>query len=170
MNKMIKGAAFAGVGVALLLGGGGTLANWNDRADSKAGAIVAGDLELNARDGVWTDADDKQIDVATYRIIPGEELTYTQTLDVVLEGTNMQASVAVSGGPENIGFDGSTAVAGPIELETIDGLPVTTLTESTTLIASTTFTFSADDTASKKAKYDFSKVSYVLTQQTETNN
>lgn len=170
MNKMIKGAAFAGIGVALLMGGGGTLAAWNATDDANAGTIKSGQLALTAQEGVWTDAADNRIDVAEYRIIPGEVLTYTQVLDIVVEGTNMEASLAVDGAPQNLGFDGDTAEAGPIILKSSDGLTVSTLTESTKVTASTEFTFSAEDTDSMKAQYDFSGVKYVLTQVTSDND
>ncbi|GAA3326839.1 MULTISPECIES: alternate-type signal peptide domain-containing protein [Paeniglutamicibacter] len=51
MNKMTKGALATGLDVALLLGGGGTLAVWNKSVAEPAGTITSGDLELTAGTG-----------------------------------------------------------------------------------------------------------------------
>ena len=45
-STLIKGTAAIAVGAALLLGGGGTLANWNAEANQTPGTIVAGDLNV----------------------------------------------------------------------------------------------------------------------------
>ncbi|WAP51142.1 alternate-type signal peptide domain-containing protein [Arthrobacter sp. ATA002] len=101
MNKMAKGALATGVGVALLLGGGGTLAVWNDTAASASGSIVAGDLQLNPvagneGKGIWTNAANTVVDLTKYKVVPGDVLTYTQKLDVVLSGDLMAAKLTMT--------------------------------------------------------------------------
>ena len=102
MNKMAKGALATGVGVALLLGGGGTLAVWNQSFASEAGTIASGDLNMTAGTAAaWTsnlqsapiDVDD----IADYKAIPGEELTYSQDLDVTLKGDHISANLTTTG-------------------------------------------------------------------------
>lgn len=46
MKKLTKGTIAAGVGVALLLGGGTTLAYWNDSVNMAGSTIQAGNLQL----------------------------------------------------------------------------------------------------------------------------
>lgn len=169
MNKMIKGAAFAGVGVALLLGGGGTLATWNDQKFSGAGTITSGDLALNSQPGVWTDAADKPINVESYRVIPGETLKYTQTITPTLIGDHMVAELKVVGVPTN-GFAPDSVDPKPVVLTNATGqiLPDTKLDagdHNEPITASTSFTFKDVSGRQDVGKtYDFSGVSYVLTQ------
>ena len=95
MNKMAKGALAIGLGSALLLGGGGTLAVWNAEASSQAGTIAAGELGLTADNAVWTNDAGQKIDISSYRMVPGETITYTQDLNVKLAGDRMQAKVSL---------------------------------------------------------------------------
>ena len=57
MNKMAKGAIATGLGVALLIGGGGTLAIWNDTPKGRNPLNIAVlDAELNM---LWKTVRDK---------------------------------------------------------------------------------------------------------------
>lgn len=90
MNKMTKGSIATGVDVALLLGGGGTLAVWNTSVQSGAGRIAAGNLDLSAAKGVWTDAKTEIInDIGSYAVVPGDVFSdlnlVNQHVDVVVE-------------------------------------------------------------------------------------
>ncbi|WP_312180575.1 alternate-type signal peptide domain-containing protein [Arthrobacter sp.] len=170
MNKMAKGALATGVGVALLLGGGGTLAVWNQSASANAGTIVAGDLNLVAAKGVWTNAKGTIVDPASYKVVPGDVLTYTQTLDVTLVGDLMNAKLTLSGAASAF----QNAQVSPIELKgaTAGGvLNAASLTPATIpadkkVTASTKFTFNSAttgrDDVNKTA--DFTNLSYSLEQ------
>lgn len=107
MNKMTKGALSIGVGAALLLGGGGTLAVWNAEATVAPGTIAAGDLNITAGAGTWTNAAGKTIDINNYKVVPGDVLTFTQALDMTLVGDQMKAKLEfVTDSPKN-GFTNS---------------------------------------------------------------
>jgi predicted ribosomally synthesized peptide with SipW-like signal peptide len=54
-SALIKGTAAIAVGAALLLGGGGTLASWNAADAGTPGTVIAGDLNVTAATGAWTD-------------------------------------------------------------------------------------------------------------------
>ena len=55
-STLIKGTAAIAVGAALLLGGGGTLAAWNDSVSAAPGTITAGTLDVaKTAAGVWKD-------------------------------------------------------------------------------------------------------------------
>jgi alternate signal-mediated exported protein len=99
MNKMTKGALATGLGVALLVGGGGTLAVWNTAAKvENVGTIQSGDMELKAEGGVWTNAATTKItDITDYQIVPGDKLTFTQPVEITLKGDLMQAELDFTG-------------------------------------------------------------------------
>jgi alternate signal-mediated exported protein len=172
MKKMTKGAIVTGLGVALLLGGGGTLAVWNDSADSTAGGIVAGDLELtDQQTGVWkSNVTGATIsNIGSYKVVPGETLTYTQDLTVKLLGDQMVATLGHQGAGVDGGFGNNVTVSEPV-LTNAKGkiLPTTELkqADSGKVTATTTFVFKAEtkDRDSVNATYNLGGVSYVLKQ------
>ena len=171
MNKMVKGAIATGVGVVLLVGGGGTLATWNAADNASMGKVVAGDLNLDAGAGVWTNASGTVVNVSTYKVVPGDTLTYEQPLTVTLTGDLMVAKLAVTGAGADKGFD-ANAVDSTTTLTNAAGAVVSkdkglTAADSGTVTASTTFSFKEGTTArnSVGASYDFSSVGYTLIQQ-----
>lgn len=172
MNKMFKGAIVSGIGVALLLGGGGTLAVWNQGAASNAGTIVAGDLNLEAGKGYWTSSvanGEKIADISAYRVVPGETLTYTQPLKVTLEGDNLKATLKVTGAGKDLGFAADKGIVKVSDVTITDAqgkaLP-DELAKSGKVLASTTFAFSSETSgrAAVNAQYDFSGIGYLLEQ------
>lgn len=173
MKKMTKGAIVTGLGVALLLGGGGTLAVWNDTAVSQAGTIAAGDLALKAKDGVWTDAADQTINIATYKVVPGDKLTYTQKVTPTLDGDKLNAKLTVTGDAAILAHNSQEITVSKPTLKNVNGTvqPDTVLTKADNgkeVTASTTFTFSKDATANKKSTWDFSSIGYLMEQQAPT--
>lgn len=87
MNKFVKGSVAAGVATLLLLGGGGSLAYWNDQAGLTGAQIEAGTLSLTTSAGAWTH------DIA--RWVPGDTDTYTANLDLTATGDHMKGQVTV---------------------------------------------------------------------------
>ena len=101
MNKMAKGALAIGVGAALLLGGGGTLATWNGTANASAGTIASGDLALAATTaGKWQAGSNPAATAAAltsgFKAVPGDVYSFTQSLTVTLSGTNMVADLTTN--------------------------------------------------------------------------
>jgi alternate signal-mediated exported protein len=158
--------------VALLLGGGGTLAVWNESVDSVPGTIAAGNLDLHADAGIWKNGEGEIIEVSSYKVVPGESLTYTQPVTVTLSGDRMVATLTQTGsGLENSGtnrFGTDSIKVSPVALttETGDAVP-NELTPQTNgkFLASTSFTFN-DVTGQTDVlkEYKFSNVSYKLEQ------
>ncbi len=109
MNKIVKGALATGVGVIVLVGGGGTLATWNQAQTASMGSVVSGDLNLEVNTatdkGHWTNAAGSTINAATYKVVPGDVLTYTQDLKVTLSGDQMRARLSLTVDGTNNGFD-----------------------------------------------------------------
>jgi alternate signal-mediated exported protein len=169
MKKMTKGALVTGLGVALLLGGGGTLAVWNDSAASTPGAIVAGDLDLQAGTAIWKDSKGETVDIASYRVVPGETLTYTQDLGITLVGNKIQAEVTTNGVAKSLGND--VTVTAPV-LDNANQT-LTQADNGKTVKATTTFTFRDRGLEQKqsgvKETYNLDQVQYVLTQKAPSN-
>lgn len=98
MNKLAKGAIAGAAGVALLLGGAGTFAYWNSSVGVAGGTVTAGDLKIvdDGTPGVWKDHNGNTIDIATYKIVPDETITYTDDLTVTAVGNNLTATLALA--------------------------------------------------------------------------
>jgi alternate signal-mediated exported protein len=179
-STLIKGTAAIAVGAALLLGGGGTLANWNAEASATPGTIVSGDLNVeNKVAGVWTDGLGKditaQIDAGTYLVVPGDKLTFKQELAVTLSGNKMAAEITTDGIDETSGFLAkNVSVSEPVltvgtaEIKN----PLTPTGSTQTVTATITFDFLASTTErdSVNASYDFKDVAFKLTQVNSTGD
>ncbi|UKA53450.1 alternate-type signal peptide domain-containing protein [Arthrobacter sp. FW305-BF8] len=177
-STLIKGTAAIAVGAALLLGGGGTLANWNASASTTPGTIVAGDLNVeNVAAGTWTDRNGVTIaNIANYTVVPGDKLTFTQDLKVTLHGNKMAAKIETSGvnNPNN-GFTGTNVTVSPVSLKVGTAAVVNPLVASTntqTVTATVTFEFSANtaDRIDVGATYKFNTVGFTLTQVNSAND
>ncbi|MFP3461351.1 alternate-type signal peptide domain-containing protein [Arthrobacter globiformis] len=169
-SALIKGTAAIAVGAALLLGGGGTLASWNASASGAPGTVIAGDLNVTAAAGVWTDRTGATIDISTYKVVPGDKLTYTQALTVTLTGDKMAANVTATGTGAVNGFTPANVVVTAPAL-TIGGTAVSNpLKTSQTVTATITFEFlSTTSGRSDVTKtYNFGSIGFALNQVTQT--
>jgi alternate signal-mediated exported protein len=98
MNSKIKGAIAAGAATVLLAGGAGTMAAFNGGGSGVGGSVGAGSLALAASGGpAWTDQNGA-IDVASYRAVPGDVVTYTASFVVTARGTNLVANLGADSG------------------------------------------------------------------------
>jgi alternate signal-mediated exported protein len=167
-SALIKGTAAIAVGAALLLGGGGTLASWNASDTQSPGTITAGDLNVVAATGVWKDGAGTTIpNIANYKVVPGDKLTYTQDLNVTLTGNKMAANITTSGTGAADGFTpGNVTVTGPAL--TIGSTPVANpLKSSQTVTATITFEFLSTPTTGRTdvtKSYNFGNVAFNLNQ------
>jgi len=107
MNKLVKGAIATAVGSALLMGGAGTFAYWNDSVGITGGTIVAGNLavaDATPTDGVWTVQKDGTgtattvPNIASFVASPGDKFTYTKTVKITATGNNLVATLALTPG------------------------------------------------------------------------
>jgi alternate signal-mediated exported protein len=171
-STLVKGSAAIALGAALLLGGGGTLANWNAAATTAPGTIVAGDLNVeNVAAGVWKDRAGATINIGTYKVVPGDKLTFTQDLKVTLVGDKMAANVATTGvtNPTN-GFTSGSVTVSPVTLAigtTPVANPLLANGSIQTVTASVTFEFLATTggRVDVEKSYNFNSVAFQLTQQ-----
>ena len=171
-SALIKGTAAIAVGAALLLGGGGTLASWNASDSAAPGTVIAGDLNVQAATGVWKDGSGNAVDIASYRVVPGDTLTYTQVLTVTLSGDKMAANITAAGTGASNGFTpANVTVSAPVLTAGTPSAVVTNpLTTSKTVTATITFAFKSSTTGRTDvgATYNFGNVAFNLNQITQT--
>jgi alternate signal-mediated exported protein len=169
---LIKGAAAIAVGAGLLLGGGGTLAWWNAADAAAPGTIVAGDLNVETPEaGVWKDRNDIPIDITTYKVVPGDKLTFTQDLDVTLVGSKMAATLTASGTGSVNGFTSdNVVVSAPVLKGANNQVLANPLTTSQDVTATITFEFKSTTgaQADTEAIYNLGNVSFTLQQIAQT--
>ncbi|MFC4243322.1 alternate-type signal peptide domain-containing protein [Gryllotalpicola reticulitermitis] len=105
MNKLIKGAVTGAAGIALLLGGVGTFAAWNDSTSigSSATAINTGSLQFDGApaptgtNGWYTNSALTTPLAAGFLAVPGDTLYYQATVKIKASGTNLAANFGVGG-------------------------------------------------------------------------
>ena len=160
MNKLVKGSLAAAVGVALLMGGAGTLASWNDSAAVAGGTITAGTLSIAvpgtvpASDG-WKSGSTAISNISTFRIVPGDTLTYTKTFTVTATGDNLHATAALGSLAITAASAGTadTALANLLTKSatfTVNGATTTTVNASAgtqTIVVTATIAFPSSTTA-----------------------
>lgn len=170
-TTLIKGSAAIALGAALLLGGGGTLANWNASANTAPGTIVAGDLNVeNTTAGVWKDRNEATINIATYKVVPGDKLTFTQDLTVTLKGNKMAAEIATTGidaevsgfTATNVSVSEPVLAVGGVEVE--NELVASAGTQTVTATITFEFLSATAGRADVNATYNFNNVGFTLTQ------
>ncbi|MFT4294496.1 MAG: alternate-type signal peptide domain-containing protein [Micropruina sp.] len=105
MKKTTKGVIASGVAVVLLLGGGSTLAYWNDSANlGGSNTITAGTLTVVANGTpAWniqhtSGAMTAVPDINVVRVVPGDVLTYTVPATITARGQNLRFQVGLAGG------------------------------------------------------------------------
>lgn len=129
MNKQTKAAIAAGAGAILLLGGAGSLAYWNDSTTVPGGDIQSGELSLGpcADGGAWVDVNNGNapIDIAAFRIVPGDTISYTCDTTINATGDNLTAALTADVTPA-VGGDAALAAALDTSVTaTVGGTPIT---------------------------------------------
>lgn len=116
MNKTAKGALAASAAAALLLGGAGTLAYWNDDAVVNGGSVNSGYLEINPTvvspnttpcDASWKHTNGPKSGTTVVNIVPGDVITKNCTFVVRAKGDNLEAAPTV---PATIAYTASSTV------------------------------------------------------------
>jgi alternate signal-mediated exported protein len=146
--KTVTKAAIAGVaGVALLLGGAGTLAFWTDTQEGSEVTIATGNLDLgtpadgtgwalqqNASDLPADTAEAASVPYVAQLLVPGDTLTKTVNIPVVLTGENNRARLDVTSANAAGALDSSLSA----EILTINGVAVTTPADGVATVTLTT--------------------------------
>lgn len=104
MNKLVKGSIAGAAGIALLLGGAGTFALWNDAETVNAGTIATGELDIAlSGTGSWVDASPEYttpvaFNPTTEKIVPGDTIRFTQNVSIKATGKNLKAELSYNAG------------------------------------------------------------------------
>jgi alternate signal-mediated exported protein len=171
-SLLIKGTAALAVGAGLLLGGGGTLAWWNAADAAAPGTVVAGDLNVaKAGPGVWKDRAGNTITIASYKVVPGDKLTFTQDLNVTLVGNKMAATLTAAGTGAESGFTpANVVVSDPVLTNAAGAVLANPLTSSQNVTATITFEFKSATSGrtDTTAEYNLGNVSFTLQQIAQT--
>lgn len=138
MNKITKGAVVGGIGVALLLGGGSTLAYWTDQAQVTGATIASGSLDISdftaatwkvTNNGTTT----TNVDIANFKMVPGDVLEYSSQATVTLEGDNLEATIAAATGAGAI--SGTGELSGRLQVATqVNGGSTAVITKGTHIV------------------------------------
>ncbi|WP_320536317.1 alternate-type signal peptide domain-containing protein [Pseudarthrobacter sp. IC2-21] len=169
-STLIKGSAAIALGAALLLGGGGTLANWNAEASTAPGTIVSGDLDVQTATGTWADRNGTTIpDIKAYKVVPGDKLTFKQDLTVTLHGDKMAANVTTAGVTPTNGFTATNVSVSPVALTVGSAAlanPLVAAAGTQTVTATVSFEFLSSTTGRTDVNksYNFNDVAFQLTQ------
>ncbi|MBF4161197.1 alternate-type signal peptide domain-containing protein [Nocardioides acrostichi] len=105
MKSALKATLASGAGVALLLGGAGSLAYWNDTTVAQPGDLVSGTLTLgDSVCGDWTLDGAQSFDPASDKIVPGDSLTLVCDSTIAIEGKHAAAdlSATAAGAVDNL--------------------------------------------------------------------
>ncbi|GAA4415189.1 hypothetical protein GCM10023169_01280 [Georgenia halophila] len=122
-SRRTKALVAGGAAVLLLAGAGGSFARWSDSTGVDSASFASGDLGITQSGGTWTDQLGVTVaDPANYLMVPGTTLTYNGTLDVVVEGENLEAAITT----DFTDVTSSTELAQALEVDmTIDGTDMT---------------------------------------------
>ncbi len=112
MNKLLKGSIAGAAGIALLLGGAGTLAYWNSSATLSNTTITSGQLHVAAT-GSW--------DETIVNWVPGDKATYTGNVTVTATGDNLKATLELV--EDSLVFTGDLADALDVDFAITGALP-----------------------------------------------
>lgn len=183
MNRSTKGALAASAAGALLLGGAGSLAYWNDTGIADGGSITSGTLGLSdgTCDPGWVYADGTDAGGAVTLVVPGDSVTKSCTFVVTATGDHLSATLTApasltyttTGTPTTLSLNASATYK-------VDGVARTTVTsaDDTKLVTATfvvTFPFgdgtteNLNDTQGLTATLDTMTVTLTQDQSTGAN-
>lgn len=175
MNKIFTGIIAAAAGTTLLLGGAGTFALWNSTSSVQAGTVNAGTLALaTSGSGVWsnvTNTPAKTIDPATFKIVPGNTITYSQPLTINATGDDLSATLSYNAAAVTgtlTGLTSSLAVTSSSSNVTVSGstITVTQAAAPATVNVVLTVSLPAGATSGQSGVANFNALTFTLQQTT----
>ncbi|MFE7846198.1 alternate-type signal peptide domain-containing protein [Microbacterium sp. NPDC057407] len=132
MKKSMKGTIAIAAGIALLLGGGGSLAYWQGSASTTSATIQTGELSVALTSGAkWevkrgSTTTDITSTLSSYKMVPGDQIIYTVPFQTKANGTNLTASGAINwGGFSAVPAHLTSSVAGTYNAGAIAGTSFT---------------------------------------------
>lgn len=169
-HSALKGTVAAAAGIAVMLGGAGTFALWNQQGAIGSGSTGTGALtaEFDPQT-TWQDttagAGNAVEDVTAFRMVPGDTLVGSTAVTVTATGENLLVDTGLHYAEGTLPED----ITAEVTLTDGEGEPVTRLQGSNTgtrhdLTATITLAFDADAEASMSEPIDLSAISVDLRQ------
>ena len=155
MKKSMKGTIAIAAGIALLLGGGGSLAYWQGTASTDSATIQTGELSVALTSGAtWqvkrgSTTTDITSSLASFKMVPGDQVIYTVPFQTKANGTNLTASGTVNwGGYASVPAHLTSTAAGTYNSAAISGTSFTVAsgTANGHLVFTLTWPFGANAT------------------------
>lgn len=98
-RRMWKAIGASVAAAALLVGGGTTFAKWYEEQNVAASNLATGELSMTTATGAtWKDQTGNTIDPATYKMVPGDTVTYTGSTTITAVGDNLKAKLVADVG------------------------------------------------------------------------
>jgi alternate signal-mediated exported protein len=180
-KSTVKGTVAVAAGIAVLLGGAGTFALWNQSGSIGTSGTQTGELEASFDAMTWKDVTPNGtahgVDPTTFHMVPGDVLEGTTEVDYRVDGDNIvvEPEVAHADGGA-LTFLSDDALTVTTSLEDSGGTPVATLHDgdSGTLTAKVTIAYDEDGAngtgdVNMVQDIDLQDVSLVLQQQAPQN-
>ncbi len=176
----VKGTVAAAAGVAVLLGGMGTFALWNQSGDIGTTGTGTGHLTATFQPMTWQDetpgGSAHVVVPADFKMVPGDKLVGTAEVEVSVLGDNIVVKPALTGAEgDTLTFLTDSKLTVTTTLENTDGTAVTELDAGDyTLDAKVTIDYAEAGTngvanANMDETIDLESVQFVLQQDTPVN-
>lgn len=167
MNIFMKAAIAVVFGAFCLFAGNGTLALWNTSFGVQGGTISAGSLELTAaNDAGWT-SPSGTVDPAAFKIVPGDMVQFTQSLNVKANGQGLKAtfshtplSTSIPLEPEMV----TVSLSSPSSNVRVSGNTVSVEPGSGVLVVTVTISFPASANTGQQLALTLNPMTFTLTQ------
>ena len=171
MNKLVKGSVAAAAGIALLLGGAGSLAYWNSETTFSGTTITSGTLTI-ANNGAATSTFTTEAGTAltgSSKIVPGDVVVVKQLVTVTASGDNLKSALtidqtALTGTLSTTVTVTVKAYAGTTEITALSNLTPVQAASITKVVATITFPSSTGTTVAQASSLDLSNLKVKLTQ------
>ncbi|WP_461470863.1 alternate-type signal peptide domain-containing protein [Microbacterium sp. HJ5] len=128
MKKSMKGTIAIAAGIALLLGGSGSLAYWQGSAQVSSATVQTGELSVALTSGAtWqvkrgSTTTDITSTLSSFKMVPGDTVVYTVPFQTKANGTNLTAGGAINwGGYAAVPAHLTSSVAGTYNSAAISG-------------------------------------------------
>jgi len=117
VKKTTKGTIAIAAAITLLLGGAGSLAYWQESASIATQNVSTGQLKVSTGTGTWAvkklgATATTPITVGSFKMVPGDTVTYTVPFSTIAEGDNLVASANVAWGAASNLPAGMTSTVG----------------------------------------------------------
>lgn len=167
MNIFVKAAIAVVFGAFCLFAGNGTLALWNTSFGVQGANISAGSLQLTAANDAGWQSPTGKIDPASFRIVPGDTIKFTQSLNVTANGGALKATFSHTPVSTSIPLEAemiSVTLSSPSSNIHVVGESVDVAPGSGVLVVTVTIHFPAGADTGQQLALTLNPMTFTLTQ------